>query len=158
MSRFPYLERAQKLATSEMQEGRGSQLQEPTAGDELTVIPAAQFMLRMGCQRSLLLCFARVEDVYPPKDPSSLPPWENTCRRIAFDRQPSAVAIQDCTKNQGPAADSSAETAQTRRLNSSFRGATGFTASFALHAVTTVTSSPSGSRYPQRVLIGSSGE
>lgn len=67
----------------------------------------------------------------------SLPPREETVRRgIAFDRQPSAVAVQDRTGNRGPATESSVERAQTRRLNSSFRGAAGFTASSALHMVT----------------------
>lgn len=52
-----------------MREGRSSQIQEPMAADELTVIPATQSMLSMGHQQSPLLCFTRVEGVYPPKDP-----------------------------------------------------------------------------------------
>lgn len=107
---FPYLERTQKLATSERLGGRGTQLQEPTAVDELAVIPTAWSMLRMGHQQSLLCCFSWVEDVHPPQDPIqegcehhwALPPWYSTCRRIRLTDNPAlGIGVRQQTAAHG---------------------------------------------------------
>lgn len=88
--------------------------------DELTVLPAAWSMLRMGRQQSLLCCFSWVEDVYPLQDPTRKGVKSTSTTGLCLhgkalqedhaDRQPSAG-------KQGPAGDGSARTAPRRRLN-----------------------------------------